>query len=70
MNDFNKFPAVELTIDEVKTLIDYHRELHQSIPVENYHKKNANGVTMREVALKHQSRQQDLTVILNEWWPK
>jgi hypothetical protein len=61
---------VELSIEDVMALIDYHHAMLKAIPLHSYKIKNCAGADMAATAAKYLRKRSEFSRILNETWPK
>jgi hypothetical protein len=61
---------VELTIDELMELIDYHRRMYDGIPRDMYPQMTMAGHTLGVTAQRQRDRIVELDNLLHSKWPK
>jgi hypothetical protein len=66
----NNTAKIELTIDEVLALIEYHEKMWEHLPREHYNKKNSQGVSFGDREKRHEKRLVELKTLLDNTWAK
>lgn len=61
---------VDLNIEDVMALAEYHHKMYKSIPSERYSTLNLANTTIGDVAKKYLSKARYWENILNENWPE